>query len=310
MNLLRLAAFFAVAGVGGVHVGAQTRTDAPLRLSDAVVGSVVEYTVKPGDSLTRIGARMGVDVSTLRQQNGLDLRSALQPGQTLTVDNRHVVPGGVSDAVVVNIPQRMLFLFGPGDEMRGYPVAVGRPTWQTPTGSFSVLSTRVKPACDVPHSIQEEMRLNRRKPLAAVPPGPSNPLGDRWLGLSLPSAGIDGASAPQSIYTFRTHGCIRLHPDDIREVFERVSLQDAGEVIYEPVLMAQVGDRVFLEVHRDVYRRRGDPLLTIQRIAARCPIPELDWDKVRRVVESHDGIASDVTAGQRRRGRRVPSMTM
>ena len=81
---------------------------------------------------------MGVDVSMLWEQNGRDLRAALQPGQTLTVDNRHVVPGGVSDAVVVNIPQRMLFLFSPGDEMRGYPVAVGRPTWQTPTGSFSV----------------------------------------------------------------------------------------------------------------------------------------------------------------------------
>jgi hypothetical protein len=74
--------------------------------------------------------------------------------------------------------------------------------------------------------------------------------------------------------------------------------------------MAQVGDRVFLEVHRDVYGRRGDPTLTIRRIAAQCPIPELDWDKVRRVVESHDGIASDVTAGKRRRGRRLPSMTM
>ena len=310
MNLLRPAAFLAVAAVGTVHVAAQTRTAAPLRLSDAIVGSVVEYTVNPEDSLTSIGARMGVDVSTLRQQNGLDLRAALQPGHTLTVDNRHVVPGGVSDALVVNIPQRMLFLFGPGDEMRGYPVAVGRPTWQTPTGSFSVLSKRAKPTCDVPPSIQEEMRRNGRKPLTSVPPEPSNPLGDRWLGLSLPSVGIHGTSAPESIYTFDTHGCIRLHPDDIRDVFERVALQDAGEVIYEPVLMAQVGDRVFLEVHRDVYGRRGDPTLTIRRIAAQCPIPELDWDKVRRVVESHDGIASDVTAGKRRRGRRLPSMTM
>src|SRR5688500_8949550 len=88
MNLLRPAAFLAVAAVGAVHVAAQTRTDAPLRLSDTVVGSVVEYTVKPGDSLTSIGARMGVDVWTLRQRTGHDLTAALRPGQTLTVDNR------------------------------------------------------------------------------------------------------------------------------------------------------------------------------------------------------------------------------
>ena len=302
MTLLRPAAFLAVAAVGAVHVAAQTRTDAPLRLSDAIVGSVVQYTVNPADSLTSIGARMGVDVSTLRQQNGLDLRGALQPGQTLTVDNRHVVPGGVSNALVVNIPQRMLFLFGPGDKMRGYPVAVGRPTQQTPLGSFRVLSKRAKPTGHVPFSIQEEMCRNGREPLSSAPSGPSNPLGDHWLGLSLPSVGIHGASAPQSVYSFETHGCIRLHPDDIRDVFERVALQDAGEVIYEPVLMAQVGDRVFLEVHRDVYGRRSDPVLTIRRIVAQCPIPDLDWDKVRRVVESQDGIASDVTASKRRHG--------
>jgi L,D-transpeptidase ErfK/SrfK len=256
MNLLRPAAFLAVAAAGAVHVAAQT--DAPLRLSDAIVGSVVVYTVKPGDSLSSIGARMGVDVSMLWEQNGRDLRAALQPGQTLTVDNRHVVPGGVSDALVVNIPQRMLFLFGPGDELRGYPVAVGRPTWQTPTGSFSVLSKRLKSTWHVPPSIQEEICQNGREPLTSVLPGPSNPLGDRWLVLSLPSVGIHGTSAPQSIYTFQTDGCIRLHPDDMRDVFERVALQDAGEVIYEPVLIAQVGDRVFLEVRCVREARRSD----------------------------------------------------
>ena len=52
-----------------------------------------------------------------------------------------------------------------------------------------------------------------------MPPGPDNPLGKHWLGLSIHGYGIHGTIAPSSIYQFRTHGCIRLHPDDIAELF-------------------------------------------------------------------------------------------
>jgi hypothetical protein len=52
--------------------------------------------------------------------------------------------------------------------------------------------------------------------------------------------------------------------------------------------MAQVFDRVFLEVQRDVYAGPLDPLLTVRQVVEQCPIPALEWSKVARVVRDHD----------------------
>ena len=69
----------------------------------------------------------------------------------------------------------------------------------------------------VPESIQEEMRREGKDVLTRVPPGPDNPLGRHWIGLSIGGIGIHGTIAPSSVYHFRSHGCIRLHPDDVEE---------------------------------------------------------------------------------------------
>lgn len=63
---------------------------------------------------------------------------------------------------------------------------------------------------------------------------------------------MHATNAPLTIYGIRTHGCIRLHPDDARELFDQGKPGQAGEVIYEPMLLARVDDgRIFLEVHPD-----------------------------------------------------------
>ena len=71
-----------------------------------------------------------------------------------------------------------------------------------------------------------------------VPPGKSNPLGTRWLGLSRKGYGIHGTNAPKSIGKRASHGCIRMRNHDIEELFELVSVGDTVELIGEP--LAQV----------------------------------------------------------------------
>jgi L,D-transpeptidase ErfK/SrfK len=102
-----------------------------------------------------------------------------------------------------------------------------------------------------------------------VPPGPDNPLGQYWLGLSLAGYGVHGTLAPTSIDRFRSHGCIRLHPDDIADLFGRVPIGTPGHIIYTPLRLARLtNDRIWLEVHRDVFKRAGDPLMSVHRIVA------------------------------------------
>lgn len=261
-----------------------------------LIGEVRSHLVSRGDTLTALSARLGVERRTLAADNGLDVTDVVAAGSTLQIDNRHIVPETIAAAtVVVNLPQRMVF--HRNATVAGLPVAVGRPQWATPTGSFTIVTREENPTWDVPRSILDEARRRGRSQPARVPPGPANPLGAFWLGLSRGGIGLHGTNAPTSIYGFASHGCIRLHPDDIAWLFSRVTVGDRVEVIYEPVLLGAVGPRVFLEVHSDPYKLAAPTLERVRALAAALGLTErVDWAAARRVTHLRHGVARDVTA--------------
>jgi len=124
-----------------------------------VIGDVGMYAVKAGDTLTSLSARAGVELRTLARDNGLSVTSRLQVGDRLVVDNRHIVPRAVGDEIILNVPQRMLFVIVAGEAVHGYPVAVGRANWRTPLGTFAIVTKETDPVWDVPVSIQRDGRF-------------------------------------------------------------------------------------------------------------------------------------------------------
>jgi L,D-transpeptidase ErfK/SrfK len=224
-------------------------------------------------------------------------------GQVLGVDNRHVVPFFLEQGILINIPQRLLFLFQKGRLVAWYPVGLGRFDWPSAVGRFQIRTLERRPTWNVPSSIQEEMRRRGQSLPARVPPGPENPLGEYWIGFGTSGCGIHGTNAPVSIYGFRTHGCIRLHPDDIADLVSRVSKGMAVELVYEPVLLARSPDgAVFLEVNPDTYGWRKDTEGAVAALAERenletALVPAV----VERVVAEKEGLARrvDVSVGPR-----------
>jgi L,D-transpeptidase ErfK/SrfK len=148
----------------------------------------------------------------------------------------------------------------------------------------------------VPKSIQEEMRRELKIVRAEVPPGPDNPLGAHWLGLDLWGYGIHSTIAPSSVYRFRSHGCIRLHPDDIAELFDKVKIGTRGRLVYQPVLLAVVEDgRILLEVHADIYEKVIDPAQTVRDMAAAHGLSQaIEWPLVEEVIAAQEGLATEV----------------
>jgi L,D-transpeptidase ErfK/SrfK len=272
---------------------ASAGTEVMPAISTRLVGGVVTHTARAGESIAAIGSRYGVEAASLAHQNGRPPAAPLRAGELLTIDNRHLVPAS-GGAMLVNIPQRMLFV-EVGPDVRGYPVAVGRADWRTPIGEFEVVEKRVNPTWYVPRSIQEEMKRAGKPVRKLVPPSPTNPLGDRWIGLSLGSVGIHGTNAPTSIYTFQTHGCIRLHPEDARDVFDRIVVGTKGRIAYEPVLVGLIDGRVFLEVNRDVYGRSAAARGLIEQAVARHGLA-VNWTSIDDALKRREGIARDVTA--------------
>jgi L,D-transpeptidase ErfK/SrfK len=265
-------------------------------LSHQVAGGDSGYVVQPGDFLIAIGARFGLPSTLLARDNALPYATLIHPGQSLRIHNPHIVPAGFDDGILINLPQRMLFHFSQGTLRAAYPVGLGKPDWPTPEGEFRIVAREANKVWKVPLSIQEEMRRENRVVREEVPAGPDNPLGAHWLGLDLWGYGIHGTIASSSVYRFRSHGCIRLHPDDIAELFDRVTLGTSGRIIYQPVLMAVVEDgRILLEVHRDIYEKRIDPAQTVRKLAEAHDLnPAIDWSKVEAVIAAQDGLAREV----------------
>jgi L,D-transpeptidase ErfK/SrfK len=257
-----------------------------------ISGSRRVHAVQAGESLAWLGARFGIEPRVIASDNFIRPDSRLRAGQWIVLDDRHLVPLPiVTDEIVINIPQRMLFHFVDGAFAAAYPVAVGHSGWPTFVGPFTVTSLEVDPVWDVPPSIQEEQRRAGQPVLVRVPPGPANPLGRHWIGLDRPGFGIHGTNAPGTVFGYRTHGCIRLHPDDIAALFRATCIGAAGRAIYEPLLLTETLSRtILLEAHPDPYRRQSDALGAVRALAhERGLATRIDWNAVALVLRDRDG---------------------
>jgi L,D-transpeptidase ErfK/SrfK len=156
----------------------------------------------------------------------------------------------------------------------------------------------------VPASIQREEEAEGKVVYDEVEPGPDNPLGKYWIGLSLPIVGIHGTNHPITVYSYRTHGCVRLHPDDIEALFNEVKLNDRGVIVYYPLMLARRDDgHIFLESDKDIYRKGTGGIDAVKTLARDNGIDNLiDWSRAGTVIEDQDGIARDITASTERAG--------
>jgi hypothetical protein len=118
--------------------------------------------------------------------------------------------------VIVSIPDRELVLLEDGRVKQIYRVAVGKPATPSPAGSFSIVRRVSNPTYS----------HNGR----VVAPGPENPVGSRWMGLSLKGYGIHGTNEPNSIGKAASHGCIRMAKSDLEELYAQVQIGDAVEI--------------------------------------------------------------------------------
>ena len=267
-------------------------------LGNTVVGKAFDYTPTQPQEVHLISARLGEDSKLIAKANHINRFATIGTDRSIHIDNEHIAPSDITNGILINLPQRMLFYYKDGKLDSSYPIAVGKPDWETPTGSFAIITKTKNPVWEVPEDIQEEMEEEGREVQTRVPPGPGNPLGNYWLGTSLPGIGIHATNAPASIYSYRTHGCVRLESDNAKALYKQVSKGATGMIIYEPLMFARTDDgRIFLEVDRDIYEKGGVSIDDARHLADSLRLADMvDWSRAAAIVEAHDGIAHDVTA--------------
>lgn len=114
----------------------------------------------------------------------------------------------------LSLSRKQVTLFQGTTPIKSYPVAVGRPGWETPTGVFQVQSMIEDPAWKNPFNGSVIAGGHAR-----------NPLGRRWIGFWSDGKnwiGFHGTPNPESIGHAVSHGCVRMHNRDIEDLFARI----------------------------------------------------------------------------------------
>jgi hypothetical protein len=119
--------------------------------------------------------------------------------------------------IVIRRGSNRLYLYRGMRSWRVFPVATGQSSYPTPLGRFLVVVKWKNPWWYPPSS-------DWAKGLKPVPPGPGNPLGTRWMGLSSPGVGIHGTPDAASIGYSASHGCIRMRIPDAEWLFRRIEI--------------------------------------------------------------------------------------
>jgi lipoprotein-anchoring transpeptidase ErfK/SrfK len=133
----------------------------------------------------------------------------------------------LSRFILISIPDRQLALIDDGQIVKIYSIAVGADHTPSPEGDFTIISRVTNPTW-----------AHKGK---VVGPGKDNPVGSRWMGLSLKGYGIHGTNAPSSIGKAASHGCFRMGKKDVEELFKLVRVGDVVAVRAErDELVAQV----------------------------------------------------------------------
>lgn len=274
-----------------------------LSSASMIIGNDTVYTVKKGDTLELIGARTGVYWWMIAKDNNIDTKKHLRIGHELKINTRKIVPRAIDNGIIINVPDRTLYFFRNSRLVRSFPVGMGllrsktSSNWKTPIGKFSVISKEKDPTWHVPPSIQEEMEQEGKEVITSVAPGPDNPLGRYAVKTSLPGILIHETIKPGSVNQYRSHGCIRVLPENMEKFFEEVEPNEPGELLYIPVKAAvSEKGRVFLEVHRDFYSRIKNIKQEAKTQLEKTGLAErVDWQKVDKVLNERSGIAEDVT---------------
>ena len=321
-RLFIIAALVAAASPGNAAI-----YDLPPEGQD-VIGAISTVVANYEDNLVDIARRHGLGYQDIVRANPDVNVWVPGEGTEVVLPNRFVLPPGPRTGLVLNLSEYRMYYFpepkaGEPAKVHTYPMSIGRMDWETPLGRTQIVSKVKNPAWYPPQSVRDEHAADGDPLPRVVKPGPDNPLGTRKIRLGIPGYLIHGTNRPAGVGMRVSHGCIRMFPEDVEFLFDRIAVKTVVRIIDVPVKMGWDGEELVAEIHLllevpqrlpeesvehiealdadvelpDVDSFSKDPLtyVTEQFIAATADkAGQLDWDTVEALVERSDGIPEAV----------------
>jgi L,D-transpeptidase ErfK/SrfK len=281
---------------------------------DNVIGMNTTAIATQEDTLLDIGQRYGVGYEEIISANpGVDpwLPGA---GREILIPSRFILPDAPRSGIVVNLPEHRLYYYPPvgkGERpvVRTYPISTGKMDWKTPLGTTRIVSKQEKPNWYPPASVLAEHEAKGDPLPKVVPPGPDNPLGEHVMRLALPGGAylIHGTNRPAGVGMQVTHGCIRMFPQDIAELYGLVPVNTKVNLIDQPTKIGWLRGTMYVERHA-LLEGANDPGAgeygTVQASVAAAaegrPV-EIDWDAVSHAFGLQNGVPAPVSSPKEER---------
>lgn len=222
-------------------------------------------------------------------------------GTEVLIPSQYLLPAAPREGIIVNVPEMRLYFYpkpakGEAAVVHTYPLGVGREDWVTPHAVTKVTMKTKDPAWYPPESIRREHAAEGDILPKVVKAGPDNPLGAYAMRLGLQGYLIHGTNNPYGIGMRVTHGCMRLTPRDVEDLFHRVAVGTPVRIINQPIKVGVASGQVYLEAHprfeedRLPFDEQFQPVVDALVAALKGRQAEIDWNRVRAMLVNPDGI--------------------
>lgn len=266
-----------------------------------VIGNNQTIFTAENDTLIQLARANGLGFQTLVAANPEVDPWLPGAGRPLLLPYAAILPDRPQNGITVNLAElRLYFVWDESglQRVRIYPLGIGDEGVETPEGEFAILSKLKNPHWHPPRSIRQQ----RPELPSSVPPGSENPLGDYWLGFTPTGHGIHGTNKPYGIGRRVSHGCLRLYPEDVRDLYAKAEIGTPVRILYKPLKVGVQDGILYVEAHQDYRQAITDPLAEIERQVRFLGWPNaLDRAAVERAIAESRGIPVPVS------GRRQPA---
>ncbi len=278
---------------------------------DDVIGTVQVTVASAEDTLSDIARRFNIGYEEIVRANPKVDPWLPGEGREIVIPTQYVLPNAPREGVVINLAAMRLFYFskvkaGEPQVVYTHPLGIGKVGWATPLGATRVVRKAKDPTWRPGPGVRAEHKKNGEILPAVVPPGPDNPLGTRAMYLGWPQYLIHGTNKPYGVGLRSSHGCIRMYPEDVEMIYEKIPVGEKVRVVNQPFVFGWHDGQLYLQAY-DVLEddtrdwQKAQKRLLSKSLADRIQkelksrAEAINWDSVSKVAHDPHGIPVSVS---------------